>query len=553
MILLKNTEKQKQAELQSLLPDENKKFEQWVADEGYKTLNKGTLPQGIIAAYSLDKNTRNKIGGAEAVMFSEGGIKEQPVYVQDGTSWAMQFEGDTWIDTKNVGRFGRYDPFAVSVWVNIPKDLKEGVLFHQGLSGLLYNFRGFHLNIKDNKLELMMAHAAPYNAITKYSADGIPRDKWIELTVNYDGLGKAAGYDVYLNGKKASMVTDQDNLYKDILFSHAPGIALGKKFEQPGLQFGGWGRGKGFANGKMKDIKVFNRSLTALEIMQLYNPHAFANIAGKSPQQLSAGDKNYLREYYLAINAVEHKKIVAEITTLKKKYSGAIDSIPELMIMQEMPEPRKAYVLDRGQYDVHKEEVTPGVIKALLPMPRDYPRNRLGLSMWLLHVRPPAYSKSGCKPLLADAFWNGLVKSSQDFGNQGNMPSHPELLDWLAVSFRESGWDVKALMKLMLMSAAYRQQSVATEKLLAADPENILLSRGPSQRLTAEMLRDQALFASGLLNDTIGGPSVYPYQPKGLWQINNATYVQDYRLQCLQAKFIHRLETLCAQPHAGYF
>ena len=109
----------------------------------------------------------------------------------------------------------------------------------------------------------------------------------------------------------------------------------------------------------MKDIKVFNRSLTALEIMQLYNPPAFANIAGKSPQQLSAGDKNYLREYYLAVNAVEHKKLVAEITTLKKKYSGAIDSIPELMIMQEMPEPRKAYVLDRGQYDVHKEKSLP--------------------------------------------------------------------------------------------------------------------------------------------------------------------------------------------------
>ena len=235
---IKKTEKQKQAELRSLLPEENKKFEQWVADEGYKILNKGTLPQGMIAAYSLDKNTRNKIGGAEAVMFSEGGIKEQPVYVQDGNSWAMQFEGDTWMDTKNVGRFGRYDPFAVSVWVNIPKGLTEGVIFHQGSSGLLYNFRGFHLNIKDNKLELMMAHAAPYNAIIKYSTTGIPRDQWIELTVNYDGSGKAAGYDVYLNGKKASMVTDQDNLYKDILFSHAPGIALGNKFEQPALQFG---------------------------------------------------------------------------------------------------------------------------------------------------------------------------------------------------------------------------------------------------------------------------------------------------------------------------
>lgn len=524
---IKNTEKQKQLELQSLQQEENKNFEKWLANEGYRILNKTSMPRGLVAEYSLNNNTRNKIGGATAEMVREGGVIEKPVYVQDDNRAVMQFEGDTWLDTRTVGKFGRYDPFAVNLWVSVPKDLTEGVILHQGVSGLLYNFRGFHLYVKNKKLELLMAHTAPYNAIIKYTTNDLPRDKWVQLTLNYDGSGKAAGYTIFINGNEMATITDQDNLYKDILYTRFPGIELGAKFQQPAIQFGAWERGKGLAKGKMKDIKVFNRKLTALDIKLLNKDSACSTIASKSPQQLSADEKKYLREYYLAVISSPFKSIINEITAVKKKFSGALDSIPELMIMQEMPKPRKAYVLDRGQYDVHKEEVSPGIIEALLPMPANYPKNRLGLAQWLIHPDHPLTARVTVNRYWQMLFGKGLVKSSQDFVNQGDMPSHPELLDWLAVSFMESGWDVKALVKLMLMSATYRQQSTNGDKLLAVDPENILLSRGPSERLTAEMLRDQVLAASGLLNKTIGGRSVYPYQPEGLWKINGATYVQD--------------------------
>ena len=195
--------------------------------------------------------------------------------------------------------------------------------------------------------------------------------------------------------------------------------------------------------------------------------------------------------------------------------------------MQEMPTRRPTFILDRGQYDVHKEEVFPDVPKSILPMPANYPHNRLGLAKWLLHPDHPLTARVAVNRYWQIFFGRGLVKTTEDFGNQGELPSHPELLDWLAIRFKESGWNVKALVKLMVMSATYRQQSTTDEHLQNIDPENILLARGPAERLTSEMLRDNALYAAGLLNTKIGGPSVYPYQPDGLWKINGSEYKQD--------------------------
>jgi hypothetical protein len=160
-------------------------------------------------------------------------------------------------------------------------------------------------------------------------------------------------------------------------------------------------------------------------------------------------------------------------------------------------------------------------------MPKDFPRNRLGFAQWLVHPDHPLTARVAVNRYWQMYFGRGLVKTAEDFGNQGEMPSNPELLDWLAVYFVESGWNIKALQKMIVMSATYRQSSKPSEKAAAIDPENILLSYGPANRLTAEMLRDNALAASGLLYEKIGGPSVYPYQPEGLWTINGSTYKED--------------------------
>ncbi len=524
---IKNFDKQKQAKKQVVQQSELNNFNDWISNQGYKSFAGKANPSGMVAWYPLIKDLKNRADNGTGQMKREGGIIEDPNFVVDGNSRVLQFAGDTWMDTKNVGKFDKDDPFTISLWVNVPKGLKEGVIFHQGVSTLLYDFRGFHLYIKNGRLELTMAHTAPYNAIIKYTKQDIPRDNWVQVTVTYDGSGKAAGYNVFLNGNEMATTIDQDNLYKGILFKKYKGIDLDDNYQQPAIQFGAWERGKGLVGGKMKEIKVFNRLLTSVEITQIFTGKTFAGIFSKPPAQLTTAEKNHLLAFYLSNISKPYQNLQKEISVVKKKYADTLEAIPELMIMQEMPQPRKAYVLERGQYDMPKEEVTPGVPERLLKMPKEYPKNRLGLAKWLLHPDHPLTSRVAVNRYWQMFFGKGLVKTSEDFGNQGSLPTHPELLDWLAVTFRENNWDVKGLVKLMVMSATYRQQSNTNEKLMAADPENIFYARGPAGRLTAEMLRDNVLAVSCLLYDTIGGPSVYPYQPPDMWRINGAVYPQD--------------------------
>ena len=516
---LKAEEQMKLAQLQTASQKEETAFNQWLQNTVYKKLLQQKFPRDVVGYFSLnDASLKNGVAAGKAMMKREGGVVESPLIVSAENGKALQFNGDTWLDLVTVGKFKRSDPFSVGLWVNIPKEIKSGVIFHQGSAGLLYNFRGFHLALENNKLQLEMAHTAPYDAIIEYSKTDVPRNQWIHLAVTYDGSGKASGYKIFLNGKEMQTVVDQDNLYKEITFQ--PKM-------QPALQFGAWERGKGLTNGKAKDITVFNRELAALEILQLAKQTSFNAILNKQPAALSPTEKNLLNQFYLYSFSAEQKTLRNELKTARATYNDSIEKIPELMIMHEMPVPRKAYVLDRGQYDTYKEQVYPGVPKAILPMPKNFPQNRLGFAQWLVHPDHPLTARVAVNRYWQLYFGKGLVKTSEDFGNQGSMPSHPELLDWLSVTFRESGWDVKALQKMIVMSATYKQSSKPSEKADAIDPENILLSHAPANRLTAEMLRDNALAASGLLNLKIGGPSVYPYQPYDLWRINGSTYKQD--------------------------
>ena len=195
--------------------------------------------------------------------------------------------------------------------------------------------------------------------------------------------------------------------------------------------------------------------------------------------------------------------------------------------MQDVPKPRKTFVLVRGNYDNFGEEVFPNTPTAILPFGKNLPKNRYGLALWLTDANHPLTTRVAVNRYWQNFFGSGLVKTAEDFGNQGELPSHPALLDWLAVTFRESGWDTKKLCKLIVLSATYQQDSKALEATQLKDPENRLLSHGPSVRMTAEMIRDNALKASGLLNNKIGGKSVKPYQPDGLWEINNTSYKAD--------------------------
>ena len=258
-------------------------------------------------------------------------------------------------------------------------------------------------------------------------------------------------------------------------------------------------------------------------------PSDVVRIASLVATKRSTEEQAKLTSYYVA-HFGKHKALREQISNLEKKKAT---SFPATMVMRELAKPRATHILFRGEYDKPREAVSPGTPKILPAFPVGAPRNRLGLAQWLVSPDHPLTSRVTVNRLWQQIFGIGLVKTAEDLGTQGEWPSHPELLDWLAVEFIESGWDVKALLKQILLSATYRQTSIATPQLLQRDPQNRLLARGARFRLDAEVIRDSILLAGGLLHEQLGGPSVFPYHPKGLWQeINNRpnlsrTYKQD--------------------------
>ncbi len=198
------------------------------------------------------------------------------------------------------------------------------------------------------------------------------------------------------------------------------------------------------------------------------------------------------------------------------------------MVMKELPQPRPTFILRRGAYDAPMEPVSRDTPAALSPFSQDWPRNRLGLARWVTDPKQPLTARVTINRWWQSVFGRGIVATPEDFGSQGQLPSHPELLDWLARSFIDSSWNVKSLWRQIVTSATYRQASEGTPELLAHDPDNVLLGRGPRLRLPAEMIRDNALAVSGLLAGSLGGPPVKPYQPAGLWEEKaNIAYTRD--------------------------
>ena len=236
------------------------------------------------------------------------------------------------------------------------------------------------------------------------------------------------------------------------------------------------------------------------------------------PEQRTESQQLRLERHYIREQVDGGKKALAQLTALKREQSAVEAEVPTTMVMQEMDQPRIAHVLIRGQYDQHGDEVKAGVPASLNPFPADEPRNRLGLARWLTSGEHPLTARVTVNRYWKMYFGTGLVKTDEDFGAQGEWPVHIDLLDWLATEFVQNGWDIKALQKTIVMSAAYQQDARVGAELLKIDPHNRLISRGPRFRMSAEMIRDNALAVSGLLVKQIGGPSVKPYQPPGLWK-----------------------------------
>ncbi|HZL38608.1 MAG TPA: DUF1553 domain-containing protein [Tepidisphaeraceae bacterium] len=482
------------------------------ADESFATWLKERPAEfaipGEVAAYSFDSIQNNQIANSIDPK-KPGKAVEGPKIVPGKIGNGAMLSGDNGFVFPGVGHFTRCDPFSLAIWVNAPALSPRMVVLHHSKAPIDAGSRGYELLLEDGHVAFGLHHMWPGNSLKVRTKNAITTNQWTHLAATYDGSSRAAGVAIYIDGAAQPLEVIRDGLYKDITYAAGePDLAIGYRF-----------RDSGFKDGKVDEFRVFNRALTLLEAAKAAGKPSSDEIWAADPAKLAPDAQAALRDYYLA-NAFEPAvRLTRELHALRKQENDVINPIPEVMVMQEMAHPKPAFVLKRGAYDARGEQVFAATPAVLPPFPKDQPRNRLGLARWLLDPANPLTARVIVNRAWQQMFGKGIVETSDNFGSQGSPPSQPQVLDWLAVDFRENGWDMKRLLKTIALSATYRQSSKCPRELLEKDPGNQLLARGPSRRLTAEMLRDQALFDAGLLAEKQGGPSVKPYQPDGLWDV----------------------------------
>jgi hypothetical protein len=370
--------------------------------------------------------------------------------------------------------------------------------------------RGYGIHCNHGRVHVNLTSNWVNDAIRVETEESLSAGQWHHVAVTYSGSRMAEGVQVYLDGKTAQLHVELDTLYR-------PFRNAGKAFREP-LRIGtGWGPERRF-RGRIEDVRVYGRILSSDELAILGLRESISEIASKPAGQRTPAEQLALRRYFVEKAApIDVQTTWRRVLELKRDREKLERSFPTAMVMSEAPIRKRTFMLVRGAYDKRGEEVQPGLPDVLPHASSGLPDNRLGFAQWLVSMENPLLARVTVNRFWQMYFGTGLVKTTEDFGAQGELPSHPELLEWLAAQFIASGWDVKAIQKLIVTSATYRQASAATPELLQRDPENRLLARGPRLRLSAEIVRDQALFAAGLLFERIGGPSVKPYQPEGLW------------------------------------
>lgn len=500
---------QQEAKLKQVEKEAQERFEKW------RSPGAALVTPKPVAEYSFenvkDSKTPNAQGTNAAVLV------DAPKLVAGKVGQALQFSGDNEVECREAGVFKRTDAFSFALWLKPMEKQARAVVLHRSRAWTDSGSRGYELVLEDGKPFFGIIHFWPGDAIGVRAKEALPTNDWSHITATYDGSSKAAGIGLYVNGKKLVTEVVRDNLYRDITYRPEWGDLEADKGIH--LTLGARFRDNGFKNGLIDEVTVYDVALTEMEVEGLV-PNGASVTLGHDPK---------LMAYYLNRQDAEYRQAQAELKRLREEENTLASGVQEIMVMKDLPKQRPAYLLKRGAYDAPADEVFPGTPERIFAMPAEYPKNRLGLAKWMTDARNPLTARVAVNRIWKLHFGRGLVTTVEDFGAQSQRPTHPELLDWLARHYMESGWDRKALHKLILMSATYRQSSVPSEEQFAKDPENLLLARGPRHRLAAEQIRDAALAVSGLLNLTIGGQSVKPYQPAGLWEEagTGKTYVQD--------------------------
>jgi hypothetical protein len=475
-------------------------FQSWL-----KNSNLTAEIPGEIGRFSLDEMVSNQFANAVNAGNPSSKLNGNSL-VPGRAGQAVKFTGDDELSFPNLaGSLAPQTAYTVSFFLKLPSTLTNGVIFHR-CTGTDTGFAGTELDLEEGRLRFVIKRFWPGNALAIRSAEVVPCEKWVQIAVSYDGSARAEGMTLFIDGQRVKVQILRNHLYK------------GPENSGTGFSFGAMFRSTGLKDGLLDDVRVFSRALAPIEISQLFDGHSLQDaIAAKDPQQL--------REWYLAAFSAPVAQARGDLARAVEAYYAARNPVQETSVMEEMGEPRAAFVLTRGRYDAPKTEdkrVTRATPAILPGFPADTAHDRLGLAKWLTQPSHPLTARVAVNRFWQIMFGRGLVATPENLGTQGADPTHPELLDWLARDFINSGWDVKALLKKIALSATYRQDSKLRPELQKRDPENLLLARGPSQRLPAEMIRDTALRATGLLDEREGGPPVSPYQPGDLWRESNA-------------------------------
>lgn len=479
-------------------------FETWLAGVTDAKIAELIPTQGLALAVPLTE------GDGRALHATVAGAPRE-LSLPTGFGWVegrskkkvFSLEAGETVEFADAGNFESDRGFTFSAWVKIPKYVKAAAVVARMDNTQAH--RGWDVWIEENRVGMHIVHAWPGNALKAIARTPIKANEWNHIAIAYDGSRKAAGVKISINGVLQATEVQADKLTETI--RTAIPFKIGQRNTSD--RIGGL---------HLEDLRLYERALSPIETANLFRAERLTQLLGKPAEQRTAAEKTEFFDYWLANVDATAMRLTARVAELEQAEAAlkAVGTVAH--VMAEKPEPPMAYVLFRGEYDKRRDPVTAATPAVFPALPGDYPKNRLGLAKWLLRPEHPLTSRVTVNRFWQEVFGTGIVRTTGDLGVSGELPSHPELLDWMAVEFRESGWDIKKFFKLLVMSATYRQAATATAEKLEKDSQNRLLSRGPRFRMDGEMVRDYALAASGLLVKKLGGPSVRPYQPPGVWE-----------------------------------
>ncbi len=508
---LRRTVRENRGLLEAAIASPGPAFGQWLAGRSYQSIEH---PLG-------DRHATLQVGDSEALAAGQLRPLELAANVARGEGprpdvGALEFTGDGFLEFPGL-EVRNETPFSVAFWVRHPKDAGSYVVLSQTdsekkRSGWAVTLGGRQIVFTMTAVDGEESSSIEIRPNNQYQLEP---GTWLHITVTYDGSGERAGLSIYSNGEHMPFQGSEYFAKLDGAIAGGLPLRLGRGFYSDDEEV----KSRGLPGGAVADVRMYDREISAQEAYLVANWPELAVARAKAPAELDDEERRLLALHHANLldpayqeRYAESKRAELEVREIRRR--GAVTHV-----MQEKEGSQaEAHILFRGLYDQRKEKVaaaTPGFLPTLATPGRP---NRMYLAKWLVDGRNPLTGRVAANRFWQQVFGEGLVRTSDDFGSQGEAPSHPRLLDWLAVEYRESGWDTKGLLRTMLSSSAYRQSAEADPAKLERDPDNRLLSRGPRFRMDAEMLRDFGLGATGILTRKIGGPSVKPYQPDGVWE-----------------------------------